>query len=136
MANYYCASRTNYFRVKDPDAFLKWANELSLNVWPGGDNKQLFAVSPDQYSDDGGFPSTLYNEKNDDWTDFDFAEELSRFLADGSVAVIMSSGAEKLRYISGYAVAINNKQEREQLWLSDIYKRAAHLGTEITAAEY
>ena len=49
---------------------------------------------------------------------------------------MMEAGAEKLRYISGFAFAFNNKGEEITIRLSDIYERAKDLGTNITAAEY
>jgi hypothetical protein len=48
----------------------------------------------------------------------------------------MESGAEKLRYIAGYAVAYNSKGETVSLNLDDIYDKAKSLGTNITTATY
>jgi hypothetical protein len=48
----------------------------------------------------------------------------------------MGAGAEKLRYINGWAEAYNNKGEKRAITLGDIYKLAEELGSEITRAEY
>ena len=48
----------------------------------------------------------------------------------------MEAGHEKLRYISGYAEAINAKGERRTVSLSDIYGLARELGSNITEATY
>jgi hypothetical protein len=40
----------------------------------------------------------------------------------------MESGAEKLRFIGGLAVAVNNRGEQVGVSLEDIYERAKHLG--------
>jgi hypothetical protein len=48
----------------------------------------------------------------------------------------MGAGAEKLRYINGWAEAYNNKGEKRVINLGDIYKLAEELGSEITRAEY
>jgi hypothetical protein len=47
----------------------------------------------------------------------------------------MESGHEKLQYVGGFAVAINGKGERREVSLSDIYDRAAELGSVATRAE-
>lgn len=52
------------------------------------------------------------------------------------VAVFMQAGAEKLRYVSGWAVAINAKKERVEIDLHEIYNRAKDLGKHITEAIY
>ena len=48
----------------------------------------------------------------------------------------MEAGSEKLRYIVGYAEAINSRGERASIGLNDIYKLAENLGSSITVAEY
>ena len=46
-------------------------------------------------------------------------------LVDGEVAVLMSAGHEKARYVSGYATAIRNDFKHVSIVLSDIYELAA-----------
>jgi hypothetical protein len=48
----------------------------------------------------------------------------------------MGAGAEKLRYIHGYAIAFNNKGETRMIHLTDIYKIAEELGKDVKKAEY
>ena len=48
----------------------------------------------------------------------------------------MGAGAEKLRYIIGWAEAFNNKGESRAISLDAIYNLAKELGSEITRAEY
>ncbi len=43
--------------------------------------------------------------------DFDLVEELAQHLADGEIAVLVEAGAEKLRYITGDAVAVRNRTQ-------------------------
>jgi hypothetical protein len=103
MANYYCASRTNYFRVKDETAFRAWAKRRDLQI--RDDNTKYpghFALSPDD-GNDGAFPN--YDAERDE--EIDFIAELAEHLAADSVAVMLETGAEKLRYLLGYAVAVN-----------------------------
>lgn len=118
MANYYETARTNYFTVKDEAAFRAWAQKWRLEVAEGSDSK-TFAVFPPRYNE-GGFD--LYDEEEDDT--LDIADEIAAHLTDDSVAVVMGAGAEKFRYVCGWAVAINSKGERIQLNLDQIYDMA------------
>lgn len=138
MANYYGHSRTNYFRV-DPAkraAFDAWTERFSLEVCASEDedNTDLVCLLPGDYTDDGTFPR--YDGETD--TDFDFIATLAGFLAPGSVAVVQEVGAEKLRYLSGWAVAVDHTGKRVEVTLNDIYKRAADVfpSAQITRAEY
>ena len=142
MANYYCTSRSNYFEVKNPQAFYHWAKNRGLKCWHKEDDEEgrvLYAVAPaeldDRSTDDGSWPGF-------DWAtgkEFDLFEELSQHLADDWVAVFMQAGAEKMRYVSGFATAIDSKGERIDIALHDIYQRAEEeFGAQanITPAEY
>ena len=134
MADYYCSSRTNYFRVKDLVVFSVWAERRGVKIianptrHPGH-----FALIPDD-SEYGGFP--FYDIDSDG--DVDFATELAEHLAEGSIAVILEAGAEKLRYIIGLATAVNSKGDVVRISLEDIYELAAKsFGLlEVTRAEY
>jgi hypothetical protein len=63
-------------------------------------------------------------------------EELALHLADEEVAVLQEVGAENLRFVNGYAIAVNNKGERRDISLENIYDLAKELGSNITKAEY
>ena len=122
MANYSCASRTNYFRVKDEPAFRAWAKHRGLEVAKGeAKHPGHFTLLPDQ-SGDGSFPT--YDLEQDE--EIDFIAELAEHLAADSVAVMLETGAEKLRYLIGYAVAVNAKGEQVHVTLDAIYPLAAH----------
>lgn len=116
MANYIGSARTNYFKVKDETAFRAWAAKYGLEVI---EHKKLFGVLPGD-SEDGTF--SLFDDEKDDY--LDICDEIALHLADGSIAVVMESGHEKLRYICGWAVAINSKGKRVQVGLNDIYGKA------------
>ena len=132
MANYYATSRTNTFQVKDVAAFKAWADKLGIRVHQreGGSG---FVLDPGDCNDSGTFPSCDM-EKDEE---IDFADQLSGHLAEGSVAVIIEAGAEKLRYVHGHAVAVNSKGEEVHVDLADIYERAEKaFGGEVSRAEY
>lgn len=58
------------------------------------------------------------------------------------MAVILKAGAEKLRFINGYAAAVDSEGQRVDLFLDDIYQPAClgacqqFPGKEVTRAEY
>ena len=130
MANYIATARSNYFRVKDKEKFEEWCWGLGLTLI-GEDDKLGFVVE----TNDGQIPAWRVGEDGD-MDEVDFGGELASHLVDGEVAIFIEVGAEKLRYVSGYAIAVNSKGETRQVFLMDIYKAAGDLGPNITAAEY
>jgi hypothetical protein len=132
MANYYSSARTNYFRVKDVDAFNAWVKEFEDNDGVEVVSKEdTFAIL---FDGESGVPNSRF--VNGDYDHLDFMDELSNHLADDEVAILHESGAEKLRYINGFAIAINNKAERRTISLDDIYVHAKELGKNVTLAQY
>ena len=142
MANYYATARSNYFAVKDEAVFRKWADGLKLTILgPSHRNKvadgiDRFGITPDEF-DEGGWPNFRQNEETgEDDDDFDLPGELAAHLADDEVAILMEVGNEKLRYLTGTVLAINNKGETVSVNLESIYESARDLGCNITVAEY
>lgn len=133
MANYYASARSNYFRVNDPEGLQE-----SL---PDGVELHTSSIEPDLVCmlvtcpDQGGWPTWVIDEDDND-VEFDYANALAPFLLDDEVVIMMEAGAEKLRYISGYARAFNNKGEEVVISLNDIYAKASSLGANVTPAEY
>ena len=131
MANYYSSARTNYFRVKDVDAFNKWIKQFSGLETIVHETEGTIGIL---FDGESGVPS--FREVDGDYEHLDFMEELALHLADNEVAILQEAGAEKLRYINGYAIAVNNKGERRQISIDNIYDLAKELGSNITKAEY
>jgi hypothetical protein len=135
MANWYGSARSNYFCVKDNDAFLEWADSRGLGVFKNEERRDLFAIHGGA-SDDGSWPG--YDMEAD--TEIDLVAELAQHLPKGQIAVLMEIGAEKLRYLTGVAIAINHKGRVVELTLSDIYRKASRVFRvpegEITQATY
>lgn len=135
MANWYGSARSNYFRVKDKDAFTTWCASRNLNIL-NSTGESTVAIAPSDF-DDGAWPSQTFNEETQDYDDVDLVAELATHLAEGEVAVLMQIGAEKLRYLTGWAVAVNHKGETVSLNLSDIYDLAkTKFGVTPTEAQY
>ena len=131
MANWYGTSRSNYFNVKDEGTFREWAERRDLEVLE--DPSGLFGVAPSSMSEDGSWPS--YD--CDDDCEIDFQAELIEHLAEGQVAIIMTIGAEKLRYLTGYSVALAWDGRRISVDIADIYDKVeVEFGVTPTVAEY
>lgn len=129
MADYGATARSNYFRVKDKQKFIEWCDSLDLRpITREEDDEELCGFLA--HTDNGAVPT----HKGDE--DFDFFKELATHLMDGEVAVVMEIGAEKMRYLCGFADAVNSKGEIVSVCLEDIYKKAEHLGSNITEAAY
>ncbi len=131
MANWYGTSRSNYFKVKDGGAFREWAERRNLEVLE--DRRGLLGVAPSSMSEDGSWPS--YDD--DDDCEIDFQAELIEHLAEGQVAILMTIGAEKLRYLTGFSVALAWDGRRMSVDIADIYDKVElEFGVVPTAAEY
>lgn len=128
MANYYGTERTNYFHVKDRKAFDEWASKRGFQVI---ERDGLVGLMPPAASDECTF-NTYDPDENEE---FDLLEEVSKHLLGKDVCILMGSGHEKLRYISGYAEAINSKGERKRVDIGNIYDLARTLGC-FTYCEY
>lgn len=140
MANYYSMGRTNHFAVKDQLAFVAEItpiigedDEIVREEKDGVDGFVLLFPDgvPSEYYD-YGYPEDYDVEPIQlDWVDI-----ISKHLPDGEVCIIQEIGYEKLRYLTGYSVAFNNKGEQEHTNINSIYDQAKELGTRITMAEY
>ena len=96
MANYSATARTNYFRIKERAAFDAWVDtvcyqELSI-IEKDGDPLRvgLNATS----GDCSGFS---INYEDEDGEEQNLLEGLAQHLAEGEVAILVESGAEKCR---------------------------------------
>lgn len=131
MANWYGTSRSNYFKVENEEAFREWAARRDLEIFTNLVGQ--LAVAPSSMSEDGSWPSYDY----DDDVEIDFQAELIEHLAEGQVAIIMTIGSEKLRYLTGYSVALAWDGRRISIDIADIYDKVeTEFGVKPTAAEY
>lgn len=138
MANYYGVARSNYFKVRDAAGFKSWVAEFGgVEVKEEGEHVMLLSGDYDS----GGW--SIVENTDDDMEIIDvvdFATRMSAHLQPGQVAVFMEIGHEKLRYLVGYAVAVDSHGRTVVVGLDDIYKKAAEeFGvplSDITSAEY
>jgi hypothetical protein len=121
MANWYGAARSNYFRVKDAEAFEADMAKYDVELWSKDENPDLLAMSAaGDDGDDGDWPS--YDSETDE--DFEFIDKVWPHLAEGEVLVMKTIGSEKMRYLTGYAVAVNHRGEKVDINLNNIYDLA------------
>jgi hypothetical protein len=140
MANYIAQGRSNYFAVKDEQAFrediAKCYVELIERKTDAGqtlfgflDNGEGEGIDWFAWQADDDDPTPAGNE-------FTWGEFFQKHLADGWVAIIMNIGAEKMRYLNGEATAYNNKGEDKFISLDEIVTLASDLGENVTPPTY
>ena len=135
MANYYEQARSGYVKVKDKEAFRAFLERFGGAVEMIEDDKGRVGFLAQE-----GIPSTcMPDDSGSEPEEVDFVSELAGHLADHEVMIVMGTGYEKMRYLVGCAVAINNKKERREIDLAQIYELAKQLTRKpkrITRAEY
>ena len=111
--------RTNYFRVKDKDAFKKWVELCGLKLIEKGGRVGLVT--------DNGYPDSRHDPADPDVerVDFNFFDELRAHLPAGEVAIYMDTGNEGHRYCAGFAVALMAGKSDVCINIDDIYDLAA-----------
>lgn len=104
MANYVSVERTNYFHVKDAEAFRAFMDTVSgddihLYEKVDGNGNPVFAF---------GCEGSIYGIQNEDEKDdYDlFITNLQEYIADNDAVILTETGHEKLCYVSGYAAII------------------------------
>lgn len=133
MANWTGTARSNYFQVKDPEAFKAAMEPYEVRVLErkADDGTQLYGlVSETEF---GGWQSYDYETEED----IVLWKIVSEHLVDGDVAVFVEAGAEKARYVTGYAVAFDATGRDVRVDLDDIYAKAEEVfGRWPNSAEY
>ena len=128
--NYIGSCRSNYFAVKDEEAFKQWCERAYLTFIK--DDHKAFTFSRKRYNyvgfykEEGGMPSEI-DDENGDTQDVEFMEELRKHLVPGSVAIVQEVGAEGMRYFTGFAMAINSKGKIISIGIEDIIDKAKKL---------
>ena len=143
MANYECTVRTNYFHVKDEEAFRKLmegiVSEYGIELFEKNDpeGEKLFGF---------GSYGSLYgickdSEEDDDEYDEEevLYQKLQSCVAKDDAVIILTAGNENLRYVTGDAVCItHDKIEYLDLTLLAMEKAAEMLNNPLysTVCEY
>ena len=136
MANYYGQTRSNYFAVKDAEAFTAELENYPVKVITQEKDGVTLYGFLDNDDDGSGEIWSIYNNETDEYDEIDWADVLKRHLQDDWVAVIITNGYEKYRYFTGDATAYNNKGESRTINIDHIYDLAKDLGSNRTHASY
>lgn len=106
MANWYGTSRSNYVRVKDVEQAVAALEPFSNEVHRHPTETDAIMISGND--DDGSFNNVATDEDGADF-ELDWGAWARDHLKQGQILVLISVGAEKLRYVSGWAEAYNDK---------------------------
>lgn len=145
MANYTPFVRSNFFAVKDAAKFERFCKEYDLHVITpmpmprralANKRKRGGALVGFLGASETGIPLQKYDPELDQLVETDFCADLAAQLKPGWVAVVMEIGYEAMRYLHGYAVAVNASGKTTAVDLRDIYARAKRLGAHVTPCEY
>jgi len=134
MANYECVTRSNYFRVKDPEAFRKFMARVygsdKVNLWEKKDKEDRLVFGFGLFGGISGYKAEEADDDDDleEYTDYDvFLDGLQQHIAADDAVIIVEGGNEKLRYIIGSAVVVT-KSAIEYFDVTNLAtKRAAEL---------
>lgn len=115
MANYYGQARTNYFRVKDSEAFLAEMSKLPVEVIAHEDKEagDTFYGFMDSNDDGSGLPWSTWDDDTEDEIEINWIEVLQRHVAPGWSAILMEVGSEKYRYLNAYALVVTESDYKE-----------------------
>ena len=122
MANETGFARTNYFRVKDQDAFRQFVESCAGEVTIVTKDKDASLIA--LLASEGYWPSTRIDEETDEEQDIVFLDEVANHLADGQICIVMEAGFCGGRYCYGEATAFDNAGRQTNVSLADIYAAA------------
>lgn len=111
MDDYNCTVRTNYFHVKDTEAFKALmakvrGNEDTIKLWEEKDATGETVFGFGLY----GRISGVCDAENDDSAYDEFIYGLQECVADDDAIIIFESGNEKLHYVVGAATIITGNE--------------------------
>lgn len=121
MANYYAYVRTNYFHVKDAEAFRKFIRSISSTE---GHGVELFEEKDENGIQVFGFGCQGQPTFPEDESYEGILEGLSELVADDDAIIITEVGHEKLNYLVGEARIITSK-EVKGIGISDLAVQTA-----------
>jgi hypothetical protein len=139
VANFIAQGRSNYFAVKNEEAFLADIAKCNVQLTQSktADGQTLYGFLDNE---DGDGLDTWYawsgDGIDDNDTEWTWGEFFQKHLADGWVAIITNIGSEKYRYLNGEATAYNNKGEDKFISLDSIVELGKELGENVTPPTY
>lgn len=104
MANYTATARSNYFRIVDRAAFDEWLETVAYQELTVLETEDPLVVGLNATNGDCSGFAMEYEDLDEQPQSL--LAGLAQHLAEGEVAVLVESGSEKCRYVTGYAVAV------------------------------
>jgi hypothetical protein len=136
--SYHATSRSNYFAVVDAGAFRAALASLgpTVTLFEGeGAHAGKFMLAGN--GDDGAYPTVRVDPREEEDEEVDVPDLVAGHLPPGEVAVFMLAGADRLRFVVGWAVAIDHTGERVEVDLNQIFHAAqAKFGVMPTTTQY
>ena len=127
MANYYGVGKTNSFAVKDIEAFEEEVSKYAVEVVKVTEQGRTLVQMFDTDDNGAGFPWETWDSEQGEGVEIEWDNIFARHLEDGWVAIIFEVGNEKYRYLSGTAIAYNNKGDARRIDIHDITKLAEEI---------
>ena len=116
MANYCCAYRTNYFKVKDNEKFKEfmthvYAEDLEIFHKKDENGNELYGFGG--YGGISGYfnNENEYEDSDEAWDNAydNFIDGLAKQVAEDDAILLFEVGNEKLRYVVGSVAVITSK---------------------------
>ena len=115
MANYVAVCRSNFFKVKDIDAFC----EAMVPALAGSDLELWVENGRVAFGGYCSLPFVIPDAETGDSVEFDLEGTIQRHLAFAEEAILVEVGYEKLRYVGGVQIRITAEDvERVEIGVS------------------
>ena len=121
MANWYGSARSNFVRVADLAALKNALAPFDIQVQAHPERPEYVYFSGSL--DSGGWPASGLDAGGNE-IDFAPVNHICPHLKKGEVLIMVEVGAEKLGYLTGYAVALTTDGRTVALDIRDIYDLA------------
>ena len=136
MADWYGSARSNYVQVEDMEGLKKALEPFSNDITLHDEGEKGVCFTAD--GEYGSWPCSVFLdiaykeepdgpelEREEEFV-FNPATQICPYLKEGQILVMQEIGAEKLRYLTGYAGAYQAKTGNAVVVsIDDIYKKAA-----------
>lgn len=121
---WYGAARSNYVQIIDEEGLEKALQPFDRLIVIDYDKHGKIGFKPTDESDDGGRPSAATDDEGNE-VEFDPVQLICPFMAESAILVMMESGADKYGGITGNAIAYKKDGTKVEIYLNDIYEKAA-----------
>lgn len=115
MSDYICTVRSNYFHVKNPDAFRDFMGRVygstdQISLWQEQDNESRPVFGFGSYGAIAGLKNAAADDDDllDESAYDEFIRGLQEHVAEDDAVILMEAGHEKLCYVTGAATILTS----------------------------